>query len=172
MRHYHLEHFAADPPAAAFFAAVTEGRVRLVNPPAALLVQSKAALAIAWGLAERGRIFTHTVREAILRTWLPTYADLPTDRREYVGKPIFGREGKGVHFLQGDTSAPSDPAMVYQERVALPLVEYTLANGSAGRGHAVYTCFVVDGEPSAIALRVGAPITDALARFLPIAESA
>jgi hypothetical protein len=32
----------------------------------------------------------------------------------------------------------------------------------------VHTCFVVDGVPSAVALRVGGAITDAWARFLPI----
>ncbi len=168
LRQYPLEHFAADAPAAAFFDAVAHGRLRLVNPPAALLVQTKAALAIAWGLAERGLVVTDDVRAAIRRTWLPTYADLPDDGEAYVAKPMLGREGGGVRFVTGGDATASEEAMVYQRRVALPLVDYVLADGTPQRDHAIHTCFVVDGVPSAVAIRVGAAITDAHARFLPI----
>ena len=48
-RCYPLEHLAADPDGPALFDAVAGGACRLLNPPSALLLQSKATQALIWG---------------------------------------------------------------------------------------------------------------------------
>ena len=51
-----------------------------------------------------------------------------------------------------------------------PVVPYrNPRTGDVGYGHATHTCFVVDGVAGAIGMRVGAPITDAWSRFMPLA---
>ncbi len=56
-RCYPLEHFAADAGGPALFDAVARGACRLLNPPSALALQSKATQALIWGLAEQGAYF-------------------------------------------------------------------------------------------------------------------
>jgi len=56
-RCYPLEHFASDDDRAALFEAVAHGTCRLLNPPSALLLQSKATQALIWGLYVRGEFF-------------------------------------------------------------------------------------------------------------------
>ena len=79
-RYYPLEHFAADPGGPALFEAVARGACRLLNPPSALLLQSKATQALIWGLYERGELFDE---DAARRNPPPLSADLsrPARRR-------------------------------------------------------------------------------------------
>lgn len=175
-RFYPLEHFAHDDGGAALFDLVREGKVALLNPPSALLLQAKSAQVVIWGLADGDAFFTAEERAIIRRRFLPTFADLPPDGHAYVEKPVFGREGNTVRIVRaGDVLYESakrdydDQPCVYQRCVALPTVPYVDPRTGPQIGHAIHTCFIAGGRPGALGLRVGSPITDGSARFLPLA---
>jgi glutathionylspermidine synthase len=177
-RCYPLEHFAADPGGRALFAAVARGACRLLNPPSALLLQSKAAQALIWGLYERGEFFDAAERDVIARTFLPTYLDRPDDGTAYVRKPVLGREGIGVAILDaaGDEVACGERAVpaiaqqpvVFQRYVRAPRRRVRRADGTALEGEELTTCFVVAGRPSAIGMRIGGAVTDSWSHFAPL----
>jgi glutathionylspermidine synthase len=165
-RFYPLEHLASDAGGPQLFELLERGTLRLINPPSALLLQNKAALAIVWDLAERGVWFDARERATIARLFLPTFLDLPCEDEIYVRKPVLGREGNSVSIVRAAmtlvASASNDYSLqpaVYQKYVALPEMH---------GGRAVATCFVVDGEAGAVALRIGGAITDAHARFVAL----
>ncbi len=177
-RWYPLEHFAADPGGAALFDAVARGACRLLNPPSALLLQSKAAQALIWGLYERGEYFDVAERAIIARAFLPTYLDPPDDGVAYVRKPVLGREGIGVAILDaagvevasGERDIPSiaEQPVVFQRYVRAPRRRVRLADGSEIDGEELTTCFVVAGRPSAIGMRIGGAVTDSWSHFAPL----
>ncbi|MDQ2858637.1 MAG: glutathionylspermidine synthase family protein [Candidatus Eremiobacteraeota bacterium] len=165
-RFYPLEHFASDLAGPELFELLEAGALRLINPPSALLLQNKAALAIVWDLAERGVWFDAEERATIARLFLPTFLDPPPGNEPYVRKPVLGREGNSVTIVRGAATLAASAARdygaqpaVYQRFVALPDI--------CG-GKAIATCFVTDGVAGAVALRVGGLITDGRARFVPL----
>jgi len=177
-RCYPLEHFAADDDGGALFDAVLRGACRLLNPPAALLLQSKAAQALIWGLAERGELFDARERELVRRVFLPTYLDRPDDGQVYVRKPVLGREGIGVAILDAAGAeiargerAPrgyGEQPAVFQRFVRAPRRRVRRADGVEIDGEELTTCFVVAGRPSAVGMRIGGPVTDAWSYFAPV----
>jgi glutathionylspermidine synthase len=177
-RCYPLEHLAADPDGPALFEAVERGACRLLNPPSALLLQSKATQALIWGLYERGELFDARERDAIARRFLPTYLDRPDDGETYVRKPVLGREGLGVAILDptgaeiahGELGEPAydRQPMVFQRYARAPQRRVRRADGLEFEGLELTTCFVVAGEPSAIGMRIGGPVTDTRSHFAPL----
>ena len=180
-RCYPLEHFAADPGGGALFEAVLRGACRLLNPPSALLLQSKATQALIWGLYERGELFAESQRDAIRRHFLPTFLDRPDDGGVYVRKPVLGREGIGVAILDAAGSeiargerAPrgyGDQPAVFQRFVRAPRRRVRRADGIEIDGEELTTCFVVAGRPSAIGMRIGGAVIDAWSYFAPVGVS-
>jgi glutathionylspermidine synthase len=177
-RCYPLEHFAADPDGSALFEAVVHGACRLLNPPSALLLQSKAAQALIWGLYERGELFDERERAAVRDTFLPTYLDRPDDGNVYVRKPVFGREGIGVAILdpaggeiaRGERTIRAYDAQpaVFQRFVQARRRRARRADGVAIEGEELVTCFVVAGRPSAVGMRLGGPVIDSWSYFAPV----
>jgi glutathionylspermidine synthase len=177
-RCYPLEHFAADPGGPALFDAVANGACRLLNPPSALLLQSKAAQALIWGLFERGEFFDAAERDAIARVFLPTYLDRPDDGAAYVRKPVLGREGIGVAILDADggevargeraVPAIAEQPVVFQRYVRAPRRRVRRTDGGEIDGEELTTCFVVAGRPSAIGMRIGGAVTDSWSHFAPL----
>jgi len=154
------------------FDLVLRRHVALINPPTGFLLQSKAVQAVVWGLYEAGTFFDAVEREAIARSFLPAYLDAPPSG-DYVAKPVLGREGVSIEIVAGDLRASSiertfdEVPMVYQRYVAMPRVEARTASGLQMLS-ALHTCFVVAGEPTAVGMRLGGPITDNAAYFLPL----
>jgi glutathionylspermidine synthase len=177
-RFYPLELFSSDEGGDEFFALIASDKLRIINPPCSLLLQNKCAQVLIWGLYEDGAFFSESDRAIIERVFLPTYADLPDDGNGYVRKPVFGRHGTSVAFVddRGTTGeAPAhdydDQPMVYQRRVPLPTVAFEHPTDGQREGYAITTCFIVGGTPTAVCMRVGDEITDAWAHFLPLAYS-
>src|SRR5690606_41859553 len=109
---------------------IARRRVAVINPPGALLSQTKAMQALIWGLHEIGEFFDPEERRIIETYMLPTYLENRFRGSPYVTKPIFGREGAGVTLydasgdaaFQGDDRYRDQP-MVYQRRVDMEQVE-------------------------------------------------
>ncbi|MDB5069110.1 MAG: glutathionylspermidine synthase [Candidatus Eremiobacteraeota bacterium] len=177
-RCYALEHFAADRDGGALFDAVARGACRLLNPPSALLLQSKATQALIWGLYEQGEFFDERERDAVRRVFLPTYLDRPEDGASYVRKPVLGREGIGVAVLdaagaeiaRGERTIrvyDAQPA-VFQRYVRAPRRRVRRSDGLEIDGEELTTCFVVGGRPSAVGMRLGGAVIDAWSYFAPV----
>ena len=156
-----------------------EQRLALVNPPAAMLAQSKATQALIWSLYEDGSFFTPCEQAAIAAHMLPTYFENRfLGRCPYVTKPVYGREGgavtvfgsDGVAWTRDDESKYWDQPVVYQQYVELPKQTVMTLNGLYC-GRMIYGVFLVGGRGSALVSRVGSRITGNMAYYQPLCLS-
>lgn len=159
---------------------VIQNKLAIINPPSAFLLQSKAVLAVIWGLhEERALYFTEEEHEWIARYFLPTYLepDLFLENKEmFVQKPVFGREGDTVRIFdekgrlldQDKHTTYEQYTSVYQKYVPLPTMKFQSQKGTI-EGHRMTGTFIINGQPSAFGYRVGNRITDNLSYFLPSA---
>lgn len=155
---------------------IARGRVALINPPVALIGQSKALQALIWSLADTGGFFTAAERDTIVAHLLPTSFDNTfAGRCPHVVKPVLGREGGGITILAADGATIArdrenyywDQPMIYQQYQDLETADLpTLAGPKTGR--LVWGSFLINGEPSAVVARLGGLITDDLAYFVPV----
>jgi len=164
LRLYPLEHFAADRGGPAFLSLLERIRLRTINPPGALFAQNKLLQVLIWHLALTRSYFSEDECAVISRRFLPTYAERPAQPGPWIVKPALGREGSGVHADDGTDSG--EPA-IWQRMLDIPRIVH---GGMDSYG--IASCFVVDGEPGAIALRVGGPITNPTAAVIPLTISA
>ncbi len=175
--HYPMEGFAADrdaddgtPLGPLLFDLVLRRELALLNPPSGFLLQSKAVQAVVWGLYERNEVFDEHEREAIARSFLPTYCDPPAEG-PYVVKPALGREGASVEIVAASLRTGRGPAPeaapVYQRYVPMPRATVMTERGPR-ECCVLDTVFVVAGEATAVGRRLGGPVTDGAAYFTAI----
>ena len=117
-----------------FLDHIAQGRVRIINPPAAFLMQNKSVLALIWQLYEDEVFFGDEERETIQKYFLPTYfTNKPfIERNEsYVSKPLYGREGGGVSIFENNELLAEDKTeyyfeqrKIYQQYIEMP--DYTI----------------------------------------------
>ncbi|MFB9327913.1 glutathionylspermidine synthase family protein [Paenibacillus aurantiacus] len=157
---------------------VRGGKVAMLNPLSAFLLQAKSVQAVIWGLHEEGSAYFSAEEHGWIRDhFLPTYLepDPFLERMErYVRKPSFGREGNSVKIYDGDGKLQlADPQAsyehylpVYQRCLDMPSVSFRTVQGER-EGAYMIGSFLIDGKPGAIGLRAGNTITDNLSYFLP-----
>jgi glutathionylspermidine synthase len=158
---------------------VQEKELAIINPPSAFLLQSKAVMALIWGLHEDGHPFyTEEEHHWIHSYFLPTYLDEDLFLEKgisYVKKPSFGREGDTVEIYKGNGEKVDedshktyqDSLPVFQQFIKLPETTVRTEKGLK-RVHYMYGCFYINGCPSAIGIRAGRQITDNESYFLPV----
>ncbi|MCL1696599.1 MULTISPECIES: glutathionylspermidine synthase family protein [unclassified Lysinibacillus] len=158
---------------------VKQQDLAIVNPPSAFLLQSKAIMALIWGLHEEQHSFyTREEHNAIHKYFLPTYLDPDVflqQGQSFVKKPAFGREGDTVEIFSntGKKIAEDihktykDELPVYQQFIELPQTTIQTERGTK-RVHYMYGCFYINGKASAMGIRAGGQITDNESYFLPI----
>lgn len=155
---------------------IAERRLALLNPPSALIAQTKALQALVWSLYESGEFYSPEERETIARYMLPTYMDNRfVGRCGYVTKPVLGREGGAVTLLEADGTVAEkdgeelywDQPMVYQQRVELPVVPIRSEAGIR-EARLLWGSFWIGGRPSAIVARAGGAITGNMAHYVPV----
>ncbi|TYP71953.1 glutathionylspermidine synthase family protein [Paenibacillus methanolicus] len=156
-----------------------EGKLAILNPLSAFMLQAKSVQAAIWGLHEEGSAYFTAEEHGWIRDhFLPTYLepDPFLDRMErYVMKPSFGREGNSVKIFDGAGKLElADPQAsyahylpVYQRCLDMPAVSFQTVQG-AREGSYMIGSFLIDGMPGAIGLRAGNTITDNLSYFLPV----
>lgn len=163
-----------------FLDHIANGNVKIINPPSAFMMQSKAVMAIVWGMWTDNRtdLFTEEELNDINKYFLPTYFERQyIGKKKYVHKPIFGREGGGVNIHdENDNIIDKDEegwyrdewTCIYQEYVEMP--EYTLDTWAGEyTGKLLVGSFLIGGEPSGLFLRVGEKITGNLSMFCAVA---
>jgi glutathionylspermidine synthase len=157
---------------------VRSGRLALINAPSSFLLTNKALQAIIWKLSAAGEFFSAEESALIQKYLLPTFLELPDHGGPYVQKPFHAAEGDGVSIIERDgrvlhhslNVTHADAPMVYQQYVPLPSPELMTEFGPR-KLHLVTSCFLLAGEPSAIGIRAGEPITDHSAWVMPVAAS-
>ena len=155
---------------------VARGHLAMINPPASIVAQSKAAQALIWGLHEEGEFFSPEEHEVIQRYMLPTYFENRfKGNAPFVTKPLYGREGGAVTLwgLDGELLARDEEPnyweqpFIYQQYVELPVITVETLNGLYC-GRMVFGSFLLGGKGSGIVARVGSRITGNMAYFLPL----
>jgi glutathionylspermidine synthase len=136
----------------------TMDRVCWIEPIWKMLWSNKALLAILWELNPGHELL------------LPAYLDGPRGMKEYVRKPIFGREGSGVVvFGRGPGSAPfSAKADSFAAQKSDVVYQQLASLATADGKTAVLGSWLIDGEPAGIGIResVGL-VTTNVSRFVP-----
>lgn len=158
---------------------VIEDKLSLINPPSAFLLQSKAVMAIIWGLMEEDSdIYTTNEKRWIRQYFLPTYLEKDTFIAEgvaFVEKPSFGREGDTIKIYDEEGQIRnrnrnenySDSIPVFQKYVEMPVINIKTEKGIQVSSQ-LFGCFVINGKGSAIGVRAGAEITGNESCFMPI----
>ncbi|KAA9017970.1 glutathionylspermidine synthase family protein [Niallia endozanthoxylica] len=158
---------------------VEEKELAILNPPSAFLLQSKAVMALIWGLhEEKHSFFTEEEHYWIHTYFLPTYLDKDYFLEQgisYVKKPSFGREGDTIEIFTGSGEKIDedshktyrDSLPVYQQFIRLPETSVQTEQGKKNV-HYMYGCFYINGQASAMGIRAGRQITDNEAYFLPV----
>jgi glutathionylspermidine synthase len=164
------------PTGAALLDLIAGRRLAVINPPGALIAQTKALQAIIWALAEDGGFFSPQETAVIADHMLPTYFENRfVGRSPYVVKPVLGREGGGITIHAADGGVLHrdgdkyywDQPMIYQKYRELEEFETeTLAGRKNGR--LIWSCFLINGQPAAVGARLGGAITDDMAYFVPV----
>lgn len=104
---------------------------------------------------------------------LPAFADGPNGMRDFVVKPVFGREGDGIAVHRADGSVTTNGREYRRpgagaERVWQQYHELPDFPGSNGHNHPVLGSWVVGGESFGVGIRESdGPITDYWCRFAP-----
>ncbi|MBB6443916.1 glutathionylspermidine synthase family protein [Bacillus benzoevorans] len=157
---------------------VCDGKLAVINPISAFLIQSKAVQAVIWGLMELNHpFFTEEEKSWIGKYFLPTYMEEdPFIKKglKYVKKPCFGREGDTVEIFQGRKKIMEDAhktyrssAPVFQQYVDLP-TSWVHTTKGIYEAKLLIGSFLLNGKASGIGIRAGNQITDNNAFFLPV----
>ena len=129
------------------------GDVQWMEPIWKMLWSNKALLAILWELNPGHDLL------------LPAYLDGPRNLKDYVRKPLFGREGAGITVFrnwvadEGASDAAGTDDFVYQRLASLASVDGNTA---------VIGSWLIDGEPAGIGMRESSRlVTTNISRFVP-----
>ncbi|MBD2329653.1 glutathionylspermidine synthase family protein [Alkalinema sp. FACHB-956] len=148
---------------------VFDRKLALINPVNCMVLQNKALLALSTELY--GQQNDSALSQTVQRHFLPTYMTPDALKPPYVAKPTFGREGSEVEIVKGTEQATLfNPApeyavfpKVYQQYVEMPVLELEGKTYSQQ-----FSCFLVNGQPTGVAVRVGDLVINNLAKFVPI----
>ncbi|MFC4802750.1 glutathionylspermidine synthase family protein [Neobacillus sp. GCM10023253] len=181
---YPLEHLLEDrdpisgaPVGIELLQLVKDGKLAVVNPISAFLLQPKSVQCLIWGLAEQGVFYSEEELGWIKEYLLPTYLDPDAfvGKAPYVEKPSFGREGDTVTiwdaharvYEQNAFATYKDELSVYQSYCSLPTVTLETEKGQEELSYVIGS-FLIAGKPSAIGIRAGGKITGNESYFLPV----
>ncbi|MGG0648190.1 glutathionylspermidine synthase family protein [Bacillus mycoides] len=156
---------------------VKEGKLFIINPLSAFLLQPKSIQCLIWGLAEEGAFYTSEEQKWIKEYMLPTYLepDLFLGKSPFVQKPSFGREGDTITIRDKDTNIMIRNAYetyksslpIFQKYTELPVVFLETEKGIEKLSY-VFGAFLIAGKASSIGIRAGEKITGNESYYLPV----
>ncbi|MTH54573.1 glutathionylspermidine synthase family protein [Bacillus mangrovi] len=157
---------------------VADGKLAMLQPMSAFLLQSKAVQALIWGLhTEKHDYFTAEEHRWIEDHFLPTYLDREpflNGSLPFVEKPAFGREGDTITIFHSDGTplkenslrTYGDSLKIYQAYQELPSAAIQTPYGQE-EAHLLIGAFVIGRHAEAFGIRAGSAITGNEAYFLP-----
>ncbi|MGE6347666.1 glutathionylspermidine synthase family protein [Bacillus mycoides] len=156
---------------------VKEGKLFIINPLSAFLLQPKSIQCLIWGLAEEGAFYTSEEQKWIKEYMLPTYLepDLFFGKSPFVQKPSFGREGDTITIRDKDTNIMirnvhetyKSSLPIFQKYTELPVVFLETEKGIEKLSY-VFGAFLIAGKASSIGIRAGEKITGNESYYLPV----
>ncbi|MDM5192927.1 glutathionylspermidine synthase family protein [Bacillus hominis] len=156
---------------------VKKGKLFIINPLSAFLLQPKSIQCLIWGLAEEGAFYTSEEQKWIKEYMLPTYLepDLFFGKSPFVQKPSFGREGDTITIRDKDTNIMIRNAHetyksslpIFQKYTELPVVFLETEKGIEKLSY-VFGAFLIAGKASSIGIRAGEKITGNESYYLPV----
>jgi glutathionylspermidine synthase len=160
-----------------FIDHIAKGVVKVINPPSAFIMQSKAVMAIVYSfLSQASNFFTSEELSLIDKYFLPTYFDDRVFKEQaYVAKPFWGREGGGISIFDHEKNVIDEDRMeyyyrqekVYQKYIEMPETTISTWDGDY-TGKLLIGSFVINGTPSGLFLRVGERIVGTSSMFCGI----
>lgn len=150
-----------------------DGKFQMMNPPEAIIMQSKGFQALVYALMKCQPTLFTPAEVDLIRNYIPacyfqrdfSYVTAPQGT-QWIQKPIWGREGRGIHvlneaeqcILRKEVADPEDivcrdsKTYVVQQFVRQPTVE---AQTDAGllTGYLTLSCFMLGRTPSALYAR-------------------
>ncbi|PGM65877.1 glutathionylspermidine synthase [Bacillus cereus] len=156
---------------------VKEGKLFIINPVSAFLLQPKSIQCLIWGLAEEGAFYTREEQQWITEYMLPTYLEpnLFLGKDSFVQKPSFGREGDTITIRDKDTNIMirnvhqtyKSSLPIFQKYIDLPVVFLETEKGIEKLSY-VFGSFLIAGKASSIGIRAGEKITGNESYYLPV----
>ncbi|MGE7874565.1 glutathionylspermidine synthase family protein [Bacillus paramycoides] len=156
---------------------VKEGKLFIINPVSAFLLQPKSIQCLIWGLAEEGAFYTIEEQQWITEYMLPTYLEpnLFLGKDSFVQKPSFGREGDTITIRDKDTNIMirnvhqtyKSSLPIFQKYIDLPVVFLETEKGIEKLSY-VFGSFLIAGKASSIGIRAGEKITGNESYYLPV----
>ncbi|MGH1205369.1 glutathionylspermidine synthase family protein [Bacillus paranthracis] len=160
-----------------FLDHIANGRVKIINPPSAFLIQNKGVLALIWQLHEQNQWFTEQEHAIIEKYFLPTYFSkdkFEENDIDYVKKATLGREGGGVSIINQGKEVAADKTpyydqqhKIYQKYIEMPDCTIDTWDGEY-TGKLLIGSHLIGGEAAGLFLRVGEKITGNLSMFIGI----
>lgn len=161
-----------------FLDHIANGRVHIINPPSAFLMQNKSIMAIMWELLEEESIYYTKEEKEIIRKHIPRTYLSPTyfieNNLSYVSKPVYGRKGGGVSIVingeiedEETTHYYVEQPKIYQEYIEMPDQEIGTWDGPY-IGKLLWGSYIINGEFAGLFPRVGEIITGSLSMFMGI----
>lgn len=153
--------------------SIETDRIKILNSPHAIILQSKGLQAVIWAIHELGsEMYTQEEHAVIKHYMLPTYNKAIFDG-SYVSKSMFGREGGSVRLFDGQGNMEVEDkdgfdtscffSRVFQKRAELASIEL-----SHGTYRLLTGIFVINGVPCGILGRAGGLITGNNSQFIAI----
>ncbi|MEW9106925.1 glutathionylspermidine synthase family protein [Paenibacillus sp. S-12] len=153
--------------------SIETDRIKILNSPHAIILQSKGLQAVIWAIHELGsEMYTQEEHAVIEHYMLPTYNKAIFDG-SYVSKSMFGREGGSVRLFDGQGNMEVEDkdgfdtscffSRVFQKRAELASIEL-----SHGTYRLLTGIFVINGVPCGILGRAGGLITGNNSQFIAI----
>ncbi|MGG0727096.1 glutathionylspermidine synthase family protein [Bacillus paramycoides] len=156
---------------------VKEGKLFIINPVSAFLLQPKSIQCLIWGLAEEGAFYTREEQQWITEYMLPTYLEpnLFLGKDSFVQKPSFGREGDTITIRDKNTNIMirnvhqtyKSSLPIFQKYIDLPVVFLETEKGIEKLSY-VFGSFLIAGKASSIGIRAGEKITGNESYYLPV----
>jgi len=156
---------------------VKEGKLFIINPLSAFLLQPKSIQCLIWGLAEEGAFYTSEEQKWIKEYMIPTYLEPDSffGKSPFVQKPSYGREGDTITIRDKDTNIMIRNAHetyksslpIFQKYTELPVVFLETEKGIEKLSY-VFGAFLIAGKASSIGIRAGEKITGNESYYLPV----
>ena len=148
-------------------------RFAMMNPPEAIIMQSKGFQALLYALMEVDASFFSSREKETIRKYIPEcyfqrdfrLGDMPEDSK-WIRKPIWGREGKGIDLIDGmghviHRKQVEDEEDIVQRDSESSLVQryidqqsiVTKTDVGILQGYVTLSCFMLGDKPSAIYAR-------------------